>query len=566
MAVIVDTYTAADNFFTEYRYNGTTTYREVYTGGVQLKVGYEEDDDYERQYNTFIRFDGIINRGVKLSSVKLKLAQISAGKACTIRIKYLSSNVSNNMSYSAAEGVSGTDLNSYAYISQSNHTISLNSGYFSNPGNSINLKLYTTDNLDGYDIFFAPRPTLELTWDTGPDAPTVIYPDGAFLQKNQPIKFEWTYSNSGGSPQAAAYIQWRKKGTSAWHTVTASGANNYYTFPADTFNTGYIDWQVRVADTNGLCSVYSNLASFYAIGQPDKPSMGVTYSGTTLSVTWSAELQDSWQLQVLDASGNIVHDTGTDNSGSALSYKKTLYLADGDYTVKLRTKNTYDYWSDWATKSFTVTRTAVDVPALQIVSNCASGIRLKASYTTPTCEIYKRKINDTDYVKIATLSNTAEITDYVVASGVKYEYFARAVKDDGSFSDSAAVVGMATLNATYIADVKNLDNQICFDRSLDQNNRTIYYTKNKSLSYFAGREYPVVEINGTKECSLSLSYFIDTDMFDSFIGLVDAPCVLYRDSRGRMFYGTITNLTIDEHFTVDGYAISFTLARVDYEG
>lgn len=85
-----------------------------------------------------------------------------------------------------------------------------------------------------------------------------------------------------------------------------------------------------------------------------------------------------------------------------------------------------------------------------------------------------------------------------------------------------------------------------------------------------GRSYPIIEFGIAEENSIDLNFQVPYDTFDDptalvqdFRNMVEAHnTVVYRDNRGRLIYGSITNVKItDEKF---GYSVAFTVEANNY--
>jgi hypothetical protein len=226
-------------------------------------------------------------------------------------------------------------------------------------------------------------------------------------------------------------------------------------------------------------------------------------------------------------------------------------------------QNTYGYWSEWGSYLFTVATSEPTPAAITSIAQVGSGLAIEVSYSTPKCIIYRRT-GDADFISVAELVGDEEWTDYTVASGVQYEYFARAVAGDFAFADSEPATGTALLDCTYIAPTSDLSNPVSFNRRFASGaGRTVSYAKSKSLRKLAGREYSAVETDGTKERTISLNYFIAYDELADLEALVDAGAVLYRDNKGAAMYATIDGFTAVED--VDGYDVSFIARQIDWQ-
>jgi hypothetical protein len=402
------------------------------------------------------------------------------------------------------------------------------------------------------------KPVLRVIYeDVPPNAPTPTEPIGTYKDSKSITRFAWTYNSDVGGEQKAFDLQWSTD-QSTWTTVFETTANNYYDMPAETFPAGNIYWRVRTYNEYDEVGPYCDIQSFYAIGAPNAPAINAIPTDTARPVvSWSVFSQQAYQLQVMSDDA-IVYDSGIIPGINIRQHKIKAWLADDEYTVRIRIKNEYDLWSEWGSAAVTITTVKPDKPTLTI-QRSAHGVEINA-----TGLIYRSDYNKDDYICIGTATGT--YYDNTVASGREYKYFVRAVSENDTFADSDIKLIQAEFQHALIAPVSDLTNVFAFTRSLNAPPKRTYNRQPGGATVqYAGRTHPVWEPTEHISAGLSLSFFLKTwAEVETFMTIYDLnSTVLYRDAKGRKIYGTLSNLSVNDDIL--GYLISFTLNQVDYD-
>lgn len=408
------------------------------------------------------------------------------------------------------------------------------------------------------------KPYILVTYEDAPPLkPVVISPDNEYINNSQIIRLNWEFKTSHGGIQKSFLVQWRKKGNVNWTELAEVTSNNYCDVPADTFPNGDIEWRVKTTNIYDEESPYSDILTFYAIGQPATPSVFVTPSARP-TVLWVSSEQQLWQLQILQED-NLTFDTGNMPGTLVFTYKIPIFLEDNVYSAKVRTRNEYGLWSDWGEYLFIVDTIKPEKPNLEIFVDFKHHLLVKLEYETPKALIYRK--NGDNFILLA--ETTEKIyKDYAAASGVLHEYYIRAVANDDSFNDSDIKKGRINLKRAVIHQVDKPETLLELKYRLTTGKgRTLGHSNQKELVWLEGREYPVVEKSGFKESNIDLNYFILSNDIKNFLKLADAEVILYRDETGKKVYGTIGELQHIEMFRKNmlGYDTTLTIRRIDYK-
>ena len=407
-------------------------------------------------------------------------------------------------------------------------------------------------------------PYLEVIYeDVPPDKPTPRNPVGDYKDVFATIRFEWDYNSSVGGVQKKFDLQWSTNQQN-WTTISQTTSNTYYDAPGGTFPTGNIYWQVRTYNEYDEASEWSDIQSFYAVGAPSVPIISSVSMGTARpTVEWAAFNQQIFQVQVLSGE-TVVYDSGEIPGVYVRAHKVTAWLPDGSYTMQVRIKNEYDLWSEWGNIPFTVSTSKPTKPSFS-AQTTSHGIELHIQNMADYALIYRAEYGSSDFICIGM---TAEgcYHDCSVKHGSEYQYFVRSVSANETYADSDTKLAQAQIRYAMVAPVSDLADIFEFRRALN-NPPKRGYTRNPSGSTveFEGRKYPVWIPTERISAGISLEFFLHSwAAVEKFMSLYDRKeTVLYRDSKGRKIYGTLSGLAVEEERP--GYTVSFVISQVDHD-
>ena len=415
------------------------------------------------------------------------------------------------------------------------------------------------------------KPYIELVYeDVEPLPPTLISPKSEVRRNDEVIRFEWQYQSEANDTQTKFDLQWSSNGGQTWNTITQATANQYYDMPANALPVGDIVWRVRTYSTEGLVGEYSDQAAFTAAGKPDTPvltSPSAIENTSKPLIAWTATGQVMYQAQVLQGT-NIVWDSG-EVASTAGQVQVGVNLADNtSYTAKVRIKNQYDLWSDWASKIFTVDFELPNKASFDIVKDLVrASIRLTISNPEPDGaggfqynEVYRRKVNGS-WMKIASnIAKNGTYEDCAMASSQPYEYMVRTIGTYGYMDSDIKYADIRVRNSQLASTSdKGVYVPLIYDPK-----RNISLNIDRALMKFAGREKPVSEFGESKDFGIALSFVVkDIEDIDTLMALVESgETLLYRDNRGRKIYCTIGSVDIQEERKY--WTVSFSIAEVSH--
>ncbi len=211
----------------------------------------------------------------------------------------------------------------------------------------------------------APSNVVQLT--APPAAPTGLAPNGVNVADDEPVQFVWTHNPVDSSRQSAAELRYRKVGTTAWTTLTATSASQITgpVLAADPW-----EWQVRTRGAHADWSPWSAVATLTSITRPGVAIVtpAETWDRPILPVEWTWEQlrgipQSAWQAELVDdETGEVVEQLSGQNGARAAVFARRV--DDGEaYRVRVRGA-AGTLWSEWAEQRVEI---AFVPPAMPIV-------------------------------------------------------------------------------------------------------------------------------------------------------------------------------------------------------
>ncbi|QKN88217.1 putative tail protein [Bacillus phage Novomoskovsk] len=186
---------------------------------------------------------------------------------------------------------------------------------------------------------------------------------------------------------------------------------------------------------------------------------------------------------------------------------------------------------------------------------------------TSRVELYRRRFNSTtegDWTLIHTGETNSSYTDYTPASGVTYEYYARAWGDNQSFSDSEIEEARIDFIHAYIHR-SLVQSDFIVLRMSDERSEDIGRT-GRFMS-FAGREKPIYEYGYNTDKTIDVKWEVDTndEYLNTVAFLTRKETFLYRDALGRRMFCIIDgSISVDDNL-LSGCTFGVSLREVDFE-
>lgn len=415
-----------------------------------------------------------------------------------------------------------------------------------------NEHIYMTSN-DGN-----PQLYLEVKYTTDkPSQPNIVKPmGGEVLNRNTTVKFEWDSIN-----QASYQLNY---GTDNVNWNTATGTTNKYHNLNITMPKGKLYWRVRYKDNNGIWSVYTPTVVCLIGERPPTPVISINRN----IVSWGKIAQQiKYQVQLIN-NGTVIEDSGKLYSIDNNYTLKTTLLNNTTYTVKVKVMDNLNMESLWGQKTFTTNYIEPLQPHIQLSANNIRG-SITVKCIKPTSgepiiyfNIFRKEI-DGSYIKIA--KNIAdEYTDHTPQSNISYSYKIRGFTASGGYKDSLQATISVKIKDSQLAIVGEYDKYI----NLKYNPQRQLSNKLKGATMiFAGREKPVIELSEHIIKEIKLSFLIRSDKeLNTLLQIIEKrKTLLYRDSRQRKKYCSITGINYSDNKRIGEYEVSFTAIEVDYD-
>lgn len=487
-----------------------------------------------------------------------------------------------NVSWTYQKSSDGTDVQSGADIQYSFDTVNWNT--LSHTGDAttytiaesilndttvtnrtVYVRVRTKNNLGGISAF---TDAIQINYKTSkPVAPGNLQPFGQQLQGE--ITATWQFNHTGrGDTQKAFELMYKCEGQE-WQTVSGTTASEY---AFSDLAAGTVLWKVRVQSTLNVWSDWSTEASFIYAVPPEKPVITSPnqFDISKPTITWESQGQTSFRLQVLKDT-EVYFDT-QEVASSATSYTLEKALEnDSTYVIKLRIKNRFALWSEWAEQSISTSFREPNQPSFSLLSNSQrASIHLSVSNPIPEeiskNEVFRRRFDEVEWTLLGEVEVNGSFVDYTINSDTQYEYKVRAVTEDGGYKDSEIQNISVKVRNTQLANTADYNEwvELVYNPA-----KTFSKNYTKKLVHYAGRRNPAIITSPEQTWKMNLSFtIIDRNVLESLLNLIDKQeILLLRDSKGRNKYVFVTqDPQINEKYEPQlQWEVSFEVTEVDFD-
>ena len=397
--------------------------------------------------------------------------------------------------------------------------------------------------------------------DSTPLPPTLKYPIGDILENSGAVTFEWEYNAGTSTGQAKYEFGWKMQSDTVWNSRTVTSPNKHHTMDASSFANGVVEWRVKTYNAKGLSSEFST-AQFFVVGKPPTPEISSVKNSAITEIKWEAAKAEEVAAQIqITKNAVTIYDSGRIAGGINDVYVPDIILPDGMYVALLRISNLYDMWSDWISRTFTISGTKPNKPTLKTYNQGDFAV-LEYSGNATTYFIYRSE-NEGEFIPIAQTTEK-RYEDFTMRSGKRYRYFIRAYTQSYTDSDIAEVY--ISYRGTYIAPVDDRKKRIRLLLSEDEEMELgIGTEREKSLITYTGRNYPVMEVGDLITRTINLSGFLytaDANYLERLVSMGKTFCI--RNKECRMFCSAGA-LSMTQKLLFGGYNVGITMTEIDYE-
>ena len=389
---------------------------------------------------------------------------------------------------------------------------------------------------------------------------TSLEPDGINQNVDNQINVSWVCSNQE---------KYRLKAYQDNVLIKTYSGNTQknLVIPAETFKAGNIKLELSCSNTvNGVEATSSRTATFIGYGRPGAPVLDqqYIYNNAKPDFKWESSEQIAYIFEIWKDNAKI--EGTTEILGPAKIYTPETALSNNSaFTVKVKIKNQFNLWSDFATKEITVSYTELPKPIFDLTRD-GSGILITILMPdTPglgTLEVW-RKDTYSNWVRLAyDMKRTDQWTDNTVASGKEYFYKVIANALNGGMSESDVKTEKANVNDFVFVNIEDTTN-----KAVLRWNPKVSITNMRKITskIYAGCTKPKVERGKVKYKIAKMEFTVKKPELEYLQYLADtAQVILFRDRRGEKIYGQISSEISETYEMMDRVNVSFEFTELNF--
>lgn len=339
--------------------------------------------------------------------------------------------------------------------------------------------------------------------------------------------------------------------------------------PPDEFKNGTCRLELTATNViNGTTATATKTAEFLGYGRPALPVFTdqTIYNKALPLFGWTADEQIAFRFEIYKDS--LLHEDSGEVISSISSYQvENSLINNSTYIIKVKTKNQFGLWSEYAEKEITTNYSTLSKPEFTLTPDASGGILVNINITPEagfsSAEIW-RKDKKSKFARMATnMPTNGQWTDYTVASDMEYSYKVISLTSDGGLVESDTKTSKITIRGFNFTDlIKNEPLKLQKNPKM-----SIGRVRDTASMEFAGRTAPVVKKGSIDYKILKLGFEVDDIELDQFENLVsNSDIILYRDGRGNKVYGQIFGeiSTVPVKNNLKRHAISFAMTETAF--
>lgn len=373
-----------------------------------------------------------------------------------------------------------------------------------------------------------------------------VSPAGLVLDGSIANVFQWNHIISSGTAQTKAELQQSTDGSTWTALAMVLGSATSWTAPAGTFTSGQKYWRVRTYNSVGTEGAWSEAVQFIVVAAPTAPVVAVTSTQPRPVIRWQSEEQQAYQVEI-----EGVYSSGT-LFGTGKTWQSPRYLADGNYTARVRVQNEYGLWSAWGTAALPVANT----PGGTIVLSVTGGIEASLVWSASGFDFY---LVYRDGVSIAKVTEPY-YTDTASIGAVRYQVRG-CYADSSNYSLSEEVSAEITVDRVRICDMEGGGWLEALYESSAHRSTALALGRDIQYVNLSGRAYPVAERSEFLSRSLTVTCCCADQAQRQAVRAILGRLVCVKTPEGNMVIGYPGSISENS----DGFfsTYSFTVQQID---
>lgn len=376
-----------------------------------------------------------------------------------------------------------------------------------------------------------------------------VAPDRAVLDGSSSNVFKWEHVISTGTAQTKAELQQSTDGSTWTALATVTGAANTWMAPAGTFTSGTKYWRVRTYNSKGAAGAWSAATQFIVLAAPATPPVSIVSTEPRPEIRWQSDEQQAYQVEI-----DGVYASGT-RFGTGKTWKAPFYLADGNYTVRVRVQNEYGFWSPWGTAALPVTN--IPGGAITLTASTENAVTL-AWVDSDNYDFY---IVYRDGTPIAKAEDPGYVDNMAIGACT---YQVRGCYSENDYYGVSAEVSVSVTpeyNVLYDMDA----GEWLTMKYSGLTNQPVTRSISRSIAEvrLSGYTYPVAERSKAKTATYDGNVvFLNRDSAEKFEGMIGhLVCLKLHPSGGCIGYLNEVSGEVNQYKSV----YSFMVTQIEYE-
>lgn len=310
------------------------------------------------------------------------------------------------------------------------------------------------------------------------------------------------------------------------------------------FDQGEASITVSVTNARSSYSTDDSMTvKFTVIDNPNTPTLTYDQDYSTPKPTIYCACSSAYVSYIIA----IDDIEGSEIFGNISQYYFETALENNAYhTFKLKVKNTYGLWSEWATASFHVSYAELNTPEFSVYTDVDNGcicVAMESSDEENFSYNSVLRLENGTWVEIGkNLERICTFYDNSCASNKEYSYKVRAYDIFGGYKDTSSTTCKIDFTGTILSvPWTNQKLKLEYFNSEDDVTKNIANNVSDTYVEVCGLSLPKLQKGTLKGRSLQLNVAFKTKAaYDEFINFIGNDTLLFRDGKGIKMYCHIT--------------------------